>query len=61
MEVAKDAVFPSRVLKRQLDDAQQRLRVMESELEEIRLKEEERQLEDKRVWHGLVPAFALFS
>ena len=47
--MTKDIVFPSRVLKRQLDDAQQRLRVMENELEEIRLREKERQSEQNRV------------
>lgn len=31
-EVAKDFVFPSRVLKRQLDDAQKKLKEMEEEL-----------------------------
>lgn len=32
-------IFPSRVLRRQLDDAQQRLREMEEELEMIRNQE----------------------
>ena len=36
VEAAKDAVFPSRVLKRQLDSARQRLREVEEELEVIR-------------------------
>jgi len=35
----KDVVFPSRVLRRQLDDAEQRLREMEEELNMIRNRE----------------------
>ena len=42
MEAAKDVVFPSRVLKRQLDNAQQRLREMEEELDFIRTQERKR-------------------
>lgn len=33
MEAAKDVVFPSRSLKRQLDDANTRLKEMEEELQ----------------------------
>lgn len=40
MEIAKDIVFPSRVLKRQLEDAQHRLKEMEEELETIKNKEQ---------------------
>ena len=36
MEVAKDVIFPSRVLRRELDDAQRRLKEMETELESIK-------------------------
>lgn len=32
VQVAKDVVFPSRILKRQLEDAQHRLKEMEEEL-----------------------------
>ena len=39
MEHAKDLVFPSRVLKRQLVDAQHRLKEMEEQLETIKNKE----------------------
>lgn len=43
-------VFPSRVLKRQLDNAQQRLREMEDELDLIRTREQqERKRRKKRV------------
>ena len=50
MEAAKDVVFPSRVLKRQLDNAQQRLRDMEEELDLIRAREQqERKRRKKRV------------
>ena len=38
--MAKDIVFPSRVLKRQLEDAQKKLREMENQLESIRTREE---------------------
>ena len=38
--MAKDLVFPSRVLKRQLEDAQLKLREMEEELETIKNKEQ---------------------
>ena len=40
MESAKDLVFPSRVLKRQLEDAQHRLKEMEEELETIKNQEQ---------------------
>ena len=40
MELAKDLVFPSRVLKRQLEDAQHRLKEMEEELETIKNQEQ---------------------
>lgn len=36
VEAAKDAVFPSRVLKRQLEDAHERLRQMEDELRTLK-------------------------
>ena len=39
VDTVKDVVFPSRVLRRQLDDAEQRLREMEVELSMIRNRE----------------------
>lgn len=39
VDTVKDVVFPSRVLRRQLDDAEQRLREMEEELNLIRNRE----------------------
>ena len=41
MEAAKDAVFPSRVLKRQLDEAQRRLHDLEDEYVAIAREQEE--------------------
>ena len=41
-------VFPSRVLKRQLDEAQKRLREMEEELQQIREQEDQERREQKR-------------
>lgn len=41
-------VFPSRVLKRQLDEAQKRLREMEDELQQIKEQENEENREQKR-------------
>jgi hypothetical protein len=41
VEVAKDFVFPSRVLKRQLDEAQKKLRHVESELLAMKHREEQ--------------------
>ena len=52
VEAAKDVVFPSRVLKRQLEDAQQRLRVMEEELQMVKnqeLRERKRRKKTTRV------------
>lgn len=40
METAKDAVFPSRALKRQLEDAQTKLKNMEEELKMIKEQEQ---------------------
>lgn len=53
MEMAKDLVFPSRVLKRQLEDAQLKLREMEEELETIKNKEqrERKRRKKTRVWY----------
>ena len=48
MEVAKDFVFPSRVLKRQLEDAQHRLKEMENELETIKSKEQQERKRRKK-------------
>ena len=39
VNTVKDVVFPSRVLRRQLDDAEQRLQEMEEELNRIRNRE----------------------
>ena len=36
MDVAKQAIFPSLTLKRQLEEAQEKLRVMEQELDSMR-------------------------
>ena len=49
MEVAKDIVFPSRVLKRQLENAQHRLKEMEEELETIKNKEQQERKKRKKV------------
>ena len=54
MEIAKDIVFPSRVLKRQLEDAQHRLKEMEEELETMKNKE---QRERKRQKMTKVPDY----
>lgn len=48
MEVAKDIVFPSRVLKRQLEHAQHRLKEMEEQLETIKNKEQRERKRRKR-------------
>ena len=42
VEVAKDVVFPTRVLKRQLEDANERLRQMEDELRTMKESESDR-------------------
>ena len=42
MEAAKDVVFPSRSLKRQLEDAHERLRQVEDELRTIKESESDR-------------------
>ena len=46
--MAKDAVFPSRVLRRQLVSAQQRLRDMQDELEAVREQEARERKRRKR-------------
>lgn len=46
--MAKDVVFPTRALKRQLDDAQKKLKEMEDELYAIRCREEEERKRKKR-------------
>ena len=55
VEVAKDMVFPSRVLKRQLDDAQKKLRLMEEQLEAIRNQEDKDKRRRKRARVSYVP------
>ena len=51
IEVAKDAVFPTRVLRRQLTVAQQRLRDMQGELELVREQEARERKRRKRKRH----------
>ena len=53
MEVAKDIVFPSRVLKRQLENAQHRLKEMEEELETIKNKEQQERKRRKKARVGV--------
>ena len=48
LEMAKDVVFPTRVLRRQLESAQQRLRVMQDELESVRVEEAREKRRRKR-------------
>lgn len=49
MEVAKDVVFPTRALKRQLKDAQERLRQVEDELRTMKENESNRKRQKTEV------------
>lgn len=48
LEIAKDAVFPSRALRRQLTSAQQRLKDMQDELQVVREQEARERRRRKR-------------
>lgn len=72
METAKDIVFPSRVLKRQLEDAQHRLKEIEEELETIKNKEQHERKRRKKTrvrqlsnflsyLHSKCPGFSVFA
>lgn len=52
VEAAKDVVFPSRLLKRQLEDAQERLRQMEDELRTMKENESDRKRQKVEVCCG---------
>lgn len=51
VEVAKDTVFPSRSLKRQLEDAQTKLKEMEDELRSMKEYENDRKRQKMEVQH----------
>lgn len=52
VSAAKDAVFPSRALKRQLEEAQQRLREMEEEMELLKGRERKRRRRNRVSLHS---------
>ena len=59
VEVAKDTVFPSRSLKRQLEDAQTKLKEMEDELRSMKEYENDRSKRQKmEVQHPYVVSWA---
>lgn len=54
VQAATDVVFPSRVLKRQLDDAQSRLKEMEKELVLVKSKDKREKKRQKRMGVSLI-------